>query len=649
MTDVDRTRTDVLSYVWDTRPGIVGWLGAVNHKSVGARYIITTLSFFAIGGVFAVLMRIQLGAPESTFLSAERYNELFTMHGTTMMFLFAVPITEALGIYFTPLLLGARDMPMPRANAFGYWAYLFGGLFLYASFLTGDVPDGGWFAYTPLTESEFSPPMNLDFWLLGVTFVEIAGIIAAIEIAVLVLKCRAPGMALSRMPLFAWSQLVTAIMIIFAFPPLVAGSLMLELDRKLGTAFYRPDAGGDPELWQHIFWWFGHPEVYIMLLPALGVISMIIPTFARRRIVGYPLIATATVAIGIVSFGLWAHHMFAVGIPLLALSYFAAGSFIIAIPSGMQVFAWIATLWRGTVVWATPMLWVVGGLVTFVIGGVTGVMVASVPFDWQAHDTYFVVAHFHYVIFGGVVYPVFAGLHYWVPKLSGRMPSERWGKIGFWLVVVGTTGTFFVQHFVGLLGMPRRVYTYPEGLDWGIWNLISTVGALVVATGFAVTVGNLLLGALRGRPAGHNPWGGGTLEWATASPPEQYNFRRVPFVHTLDPLWDQERIDDPRPQFSEHAEVADALVDVHRPRREIVLTSIFDAAPERVVTLPYHSLWPLWLALAIGGLLLGALVNSIPMLTIGGIGVVVSLIGWGWSREDRIEAPRDAHGEVMRA
>jgi cytochrome c oxidase subunit I+III len=648
MTDVDRRRTDVLSYAWDTRPGIVGWLGAVNHKAVGTRYVITTLAFFAIGGVLAVLMRIQLGAAENSFLSAERYNELFTMHGTTMMFLFAVPITEAIGIYFAPLLIGARDMPMPRVNAFGYWAYLFGGLFLYASFFTGDVPDGGWFAYTPLTESEFSPPMNLDFWLLGVTFVEVAGIVAAMEIVLLILKCRAPGMALSRMPLFAWSQLVTGIMILFAFPPLVAGSLMLELDRKLGTAFYRAEAGGDPELWQHIFWWFGHPEVYIMLLPALGIISMIIPTFARRPIIGYPLIATSTVAIGIVSFGLWAHHMFAVGIPLLALSYFAAGSFIIAIPSGIQVFAWIATLWRGTVVWSTPLLWVVGGLITFVVGGVTGVMVASVPFDWQAHDTYFVVAHFHYVIFGGVVYPVFAGLHYWLPKLSGRMPSERWGRIGFWLVVAGTTGTFFVQHFLGLLGMPRRIYTYPAGLDWEIWNLVSSVGAVVVATGFAVTVGNLLVGSLRGPAAGRNPWGGGTLEWATASPPEQYNFRRVPFVQTLDPLWEQERIDDPHPQFSEHAELADVLMDVRHPTREIVLTSIFDAAPERVVTLPYHSLWPLWLALTIGTLLLGALVDNIPLLTIGASGVVMSLVGWGWSREDQIEAPLDVHGEVVK-
>jgi cytochrome c oxidase subunit I+III len=642
MTDVSRS-TAVLEHIWDTRPGIVGWLGAVNHKAVGIRYIVTALVFFAVGGFMSLLMRLQLGSPESTFLSPEAYNELFTMHGTTMMFLFAVPITEAVGIYFAPLMIGARDMPFPRVNAMGYWAYLFGGIFLYASFLTGDVPDGGWFAYTPLTGSEFSPPLNLDFWLLGVTFVEIAGIIAAIEIAVLIIKCRAPGMALSRMPLFAWSQLTTAIMVIFAFPPLVAGSLMLELDRKLGTGFYVPEMGGSPELWQHIFWWFGHPEVYIILLPGLGIISMVVPTFARTRIVGYPFIAAATVATGIVSFGLWAHHMYATGIPLLALSYFAAASFIVAIPSGIQVFAWIATLWRGKVRWDTPILWVVGALVTFVNGGITGVMVASVPFDWQAHDTQFVVAHFHYVIFGGVIFPIFAGLHYWVPKISGRMPDERFGKLGFWLVAVGTNLTFFLLHVVGLLGMPRRVYTYPEGLDWGIWNLVSTVGAMVLGLGFVVTMLTLLIGAFRGKPAGPNPWGSGTLEWAVSSPPPQSNFSRIPFVTSLDPLWDQEDIEDP----GHHADLADMLLDTHHPRREILLTSVFDATPERVVTLPYHSMWPLWTSIAMSVLLLGVLVDGIPLIAVGAIGTVVSIIGWGWSREDEIEVALTADGEIL--
>jgi cytochrome c oxidase subunit I len=630
MTDVGG-RTDVLGRAWDTEPGFLGWLGAVNHKQIGKRYIVTALIFFVIGGVQSLLMRIQLGSPESTFLSPELYNELFTMHGTTMMFLFAVPITEAVGIYFLPLMVGQRDMPFPRVNAFGYWAYLFGGIFLYVSFLNGTVPDGGWFAYTPLTSSEFTPTAAMDFWLLGVTFVEIAGIVAAVELIVLVLKARCPGMALFRMPLFAWSQLTTAIMVIFAFPPLVAGSLMLELERKLGFSFYDPARGGDPELWQHLFWWFGHPEVYIIALPTFGIISMIIPTFARHRIVAYPYVATATVAIGIVSFGLWAHHMYATGIPLLALSFFAAGSFVIAIPSGVQYFAWIATLWRGTVRWDTPLLWVVGGLITFLAGGITGVMVASVPFDWQAHDTYFVVAHLHYVLMGSVVFPIFAAVHYWAPKITGRMLSERWGKVGFWLAMVGMNGTFFIQHVVGLLGMPRRVYTYPAGLDWTVYNLISTVGALVLGLGFTIALLNLLVGSFRGAPAGSNPWESGTLEWAAASPPAPYNFRRVPFVTSLDPLWDSETIHAPG---EEHRELADMLVEIEHPRREILVTSLFDAAPERVVTIPVHSLWPLWTAISVAVLLLGALVDQLPLLIIGTIGTVVSLIGFGWSRED---------------
>jgi cytochrome c oxidase subunit I+III len=623
-------RTDLLNEAWDTRPGFIGWLGAVNHKQIGKRYIVTALVFFVIGGVQALLLRIQLGSPESTFLSPELYNELFTMHGTTMMFLFAVPITEAVGIYFLPLMVGQRDMPFPRVNAFGYWAYLIGGIFLYTSFFNGTVPDAGWFAYTPLSSTEGTPTASMDYWLLGVTFVEIAGIVAAIELIVLALKARCAGMALFRMPLFAWSQLTTAIMVIFAFPPLVAASTMLELERKLGFSFYDPARGGDPELWAHLFWWFGHPEVYIIAIPGFGILSMIIPTFARHRIVGYPYIAAATVSIGIVSFGIWAHHMYTTGIPLLALSYFAAGSFLIAIPSGVQFFAWIATMWRGKVQWNVAMLWVVGALVTFLAGGITGVMVASVPFDWQAHDTYFVVAHMHYVIMGSVVFPIFAAAHYWAPKITGRVLSERWGKVAFWLTMVGMNGTFLIQHALGLIGMPRRVYTYPEGLDWTAFNVVSTVGAMILGLGFAIALLNVVVGFFRGAPAGSNPWQSGTLEWAATSPPAQYNFRRVPFVHTLDPLWEQERVDDP----GEHGDISDMLFEVEHPRREILVTSMFDAVPERVVTIPAHSLWPLWTALSVALFLLGALVDQLPLIIIGLAATLVSLIGFGWSRED---------------
>ena len=468
--------TDRLETTWATKPGVLGWLGAVNHKQIGKRFIVTAIAFFVIGGVQALLMRWQLGAPGQSVLDAQTYNELFTMHGTTMMFLFAVPITAALGMYFAPLMLGTRDMPFPRLNAFGYWAYLAGGIFLYSGFLAGSAPDGGWFAYTPLTGGEYSPGDSIDFWLLGVTFVEISGIVAAIEIVVLVLKTRASGLTFARMPIFVWSVFVTGLMVLFAFPPLVMGSMMLELDRWLGTAFFNPALGGDPVLWQHIFWWFGHPEVYIMSIPTFGVVSMIVPVFARYRLVAYPLVAASVVAIGIMSFGTWVHHMFATGLPFIGLAFFSAGTFLITIPSGVQVFAWIATIWNGRLRWDPPLYFILGFFAVFVIGGLTGVMFAMVPFNWQAHDTYFVVAHFHYVIIGGTVFPLFAGLYYWAPKMTGRMLSPRLGKLGFWLFFVGVNVTFFPMHQLGFDGMARRIWTYEAGLGWELGNLVASPG-----------------------------------------------------------------------------------------------------------------------------------------------------------------------------
>jgi cytochrome c oxidase subunit I+III len=635
-----------LPRTWDTRPGLLGWLGAVNHKQIGKRYLVTAMAFFVIGGIQAVLLRAQLGTPESSLLSPEVYNQLFTMHGTTMMFLFAVPVTEAFAIYLAPLMVGARDMPLPRLNAMGYWIYLFGGIFVYASFATGHVPDGGWFAYPPLTGPEARPGLNLDFWLLGVTFIEIAGIVAAIELAILVFRTRAPGMTLNRIPLFVWGSMTTAIMVIFAFPPLVVASLMLELDRKALTVFYDPVAG-DPILWQHLFWWFGHPEVYIILLPSIGMVSMIIPTFARTRILGYPLIVAATVAIGIVSFGLWAHHMYATGLPTAALAFFTAGSLAIAIPSGIQVFAWIGTMWKGRIRWELPMYWVVSFLVTFTMGGLTGVMVAVVPFDWQAHDTYFVVAHFHYVIIGGVVFPLLGGFHYWLPKITGRLPSRRWGLVGFWTTTVAFHVTFFVQHIVGLIGMPRRVWTFPAGIGWEPYNLVSTVGAFALATGFTITLATLLAGIWRGPAAGPNPWEAGTLEWATTSPPPPHNFDHLAFVTSTDPLWDGVDVFDP-PQ--EHRAFADSFNEPSATRRRIAVTTMLDAAPEHLTTLPAHSLWPLGTALAMSVALLGVLVDGVPLGVVGAIGTVVCLFGWGWSRQDAEREPAaDVHTQDERA
>ncbi|MBA2577375.1 MAG: cytochrome c oxidase subunit I [Euzebyaceae bacterium] len=620
---------DRLEDVWATRPGLVGWLGAVNHKQVGQRFIATAFVFFLVGGVQSLFMRYQLGSPESTFLDPETYNQLFTMHGTTMMFLFAVPIGEAFGIYFVPLMLGARDMPFPRLNAFGYWAYLFGGIFLYSSFLAGSVPDSGWYAYPPLSGPEYSPRSNLDFWLLGVTFVEVSGVIAAFEIVVLILRFRAPGMAISRMPLFVWSLLVTATMILVAFPPLIMGTVLLELDRKVGTGFYDPAVGGDPMLWQHIFWWFGHPEVYIILLPAIGIVSAILPVFTRTRIVGYTFIAAATVAIGILSFGVWVHHMFTTGINLLGLTFFTAGSLLITIPGGVQIFAFIATLWRGRPVFKPPLLHVIGFLVVFVFGGLSGVMVASVPFDWQAHDTYFVVAHFHYVLIGGVLFPVLAGLTYWLPKMTGRLLDDRLGTVAFWLLFAGFNLTFLPQHVVGLLGMPRRVYTYPSGIGWDVYNLLSTVGAFVVAAGMAVFVADVVRSRWRGAPAGDDPWGGNTLEWATTSPPEPFNFRVIPIATTRDPLWDERPLDlAGGPAW--RRELAHPVVS----RREMVSTSVLDAAPHEVLTLPIHSLWPLGLAAALGVFLIGVMVDRTSIGLVGLAGLAVCVIGWLWSRQD---------------
>jgi cytochrome c oxidase subunit I+III len=626
------------SRLWGTRPGLGGWLGVVNHKQVGKRFVVTALIFFLIGGIQAILMRIQLGTPENTFLDPETYNQIFSMHGITMLFLFAVPIGEGLAIYFGPLMLGARDMPFPRLNAFGYWAYLFGGLFLYASFLVGAAPDGGWFAYVPLTGPDYSPGDNIDFYLLGVTFVEISGTIAAIEIIVLILKFRAPGMAISRMPLFIWGVLVTAIMVVFAFPPLIMGSIMLELDRKIGTQFYNAALGGDPVLWQHIFWWFGHPEVYIISLPTFGVVSMIIPVFARTRIVGYAFVATSAVAIGIISFGTWAHHMFATGIPLLALSFFAAATLVVAVPSAVQVFAWIATLWSGRLVWKAPLLWIMGFFFVFILGGFTGVMFAVVPFTWQATDTYFVVAHFHYVILGSVLFPLVAAVYYWTPKITGRMLNDRAGVIAFWLAFVSFNLTFFPQHYLGLIGMARRIYTWPAGLGWEPHNLVSSIGAYLFAVAIAIVLGDFVWSLFRGPKAGHDPWKANTLEWATSSPPANYNFLNIPTVHGRDPLWDHPLGDAERaPLPVEHpgtAEWTRGRVDPEKPRREMIATTVLDARPQEVVTLPVHSWWPLVLAIALAVLLFGALVDEVAVFIVGALGCVVGTVGWLWSRED---------------
>jgi cytochrome c oxidase subunit I+III len=577
------SRSAELDAVWSSKSGIPGFLSAVSHKQIGMRFIWTGMAFLLVGGVEGLLLRIQLARAENTFLGPEAYNQVFTMHGTTMMFLFAVPVLEGLAMYLTPLQVGTRDLPLPRLNALGYWLYLAGGLLLNWSLITGSIPDGGWFAYVPLTGAEFSPSRALDYWLLGVTFVEISGIIGAIELVIVILRFRAPGMSLGRMPLFVWSVLVMAAMILVAFPFVVAASLLLELERKVGAPFYDVTGGGNPLLWQHLFWIFGHPEVYIMLLPAIGMVSAVVATHVGRSIVAYPLVVASMIGIGVVSFGLWVHHMFAVGLPIMVISLFAVASYAIAIPSGIQVFAWIATIWDGRPRWTAPMWFVAGTVVIFVLGGITGVMVATAPWDLQAHDTFFVVAHFHYVLIGGVVFPVFAGLLHWFPKLTGRRPSEAAGTWSAAVMFVGFNVTFFPQHWLGLQGMARRVYTYDAALGWDGSNMVSTIGAFVLAAGFAIYVVHLAWAWRAGAPSGPDPWGGETLEWSTASPPPFHNFDVIPTVGSDAPGWDA--ADAGRDQFDQP--VLDRLASTGDPssgRREVVQTSVVDARPERIAS-----------------------------------------------------------------
>lgn len=609
---------DRLTTTWRTPSDIAGWLTTVDHKRIGSRYLFTALLFFVLGGLSALLMRIQLAQPENDFLSAERYNQLFTMHGTTMIFFFATPILFGFGNVLVPLMIGARDMAFPRLNAFGFWIFLFSGLFIYSSFLFSDVPDAGWFNYVPLAGSEYDPGRNIDYYSLGLLFLGIATVAGSANFIVTIFKLRAPGMSINRMPIFCWSILVTSFAVIFAIPPLNAANLMLLMDRQLGAHFFDTAGGGNVLLWQHLFWTFGHPDVYIIFLPAVGIVSSIVPTFAQTRLTGYVYIVMATVATGIISFGVWVHHMFAVGLPQLSLGFFAAASTVIAIPSGIQVVAWLVTIWNGSVVLKTPFLFIAGFLITFVIGGVTGVMFAIPPFDQQVTDSYFVVAHFHYVLFGGAVFPIIGGFYYWLPKITGRMLSEQLGKWSFWLIFIGFNVTFFPMHLLGIWGMPRRVFTYRNGLGWSTTNMIETIGAFVLAFGILVFIINAVWSMRAGEPAGNNPWNAGTLEWATTSPPPPYNFRALPTVTSPEPLWDVAPLD---------AEATAALSDRHR---ETMGSTVIQARAEEILPMPEESIWPLALALSILVIFIAALVESWWLGGIGGAALAVSVGTWLW-------------------
>jgi cytochrome c oxidase subunit I len=520
--------------------GWLGWLTTTDHKRIGIMYFVATFMFFILGGVEALIMRLQLAQPDSTLINPETYNGLVSMHGTTMIFLFIVPVMAAFGNYFVPLMIGARDMAFPRLNALSFWLLAFGGVAFYASIFF-EPPQAGWTSYAPLSDDAYLPSGGIDAWIFLIHLTGLSSLVGAINFVATIHNMRAPGMSWGRMPLFVWSILVYSYLLIAALPAIAAAVTMLLTDRHFGTAFFDPTGGGDPMLWQHLFWFFGHPEVYIMILPAFGIISEILPVFSRKPIFGYKAIAAATVAIAFLGLLVWAHHMFTTPTSTVVLIFFMLSSFAIAVPTGIKIFNWIATLWRGSIVFKTPLYFAAALPALFVIGGISGVILAIFPVDWQLHDSYFVVAHLHYVLFGGSVFGIFAGIYYWFPKMTGRMMSEGLGKLSFWVMFVGFNLTFLVQHSAGLSGMPRRVYDYSGDLGVNDYNLISTIGSFMLGIGVLLTVINALRSYRKGKLAGNDPWHGNTLEWYTQSPPPVNNFDVVPRVRSVEPMKDIRR------------------------------------------------------------------------------------------------------------
>ncbi len=617
-----------LEKIWAAPKGW-GLLTVVNNNYIGFFYVATAFLFFLLAGILALGMRVQLAAPMQDFLPQETFNQFFTMHGTIMMFLFAVPMVEAIGIMLLPQMLAARDLPFPRLSAYAFWAYFVGGLLFFCSIFVSLAPDGGWFMYPPLTSSAYSPGINTDFWLLGIGFIEISAIAGAIEIIVGVLRTRAPGMTLDRMPMFAWAMLVFAVMIIIAFPAVILCTLLLEMERLLNWPFFDPTRGGDPLLWQHLFWFFGHPEVYIIFLPAAGLMSMMVATVARTPLVGYRLNVLALVATGFISFGVWAHHMFATGMPRVSTGYFSAASMAVSLPAGIQVFCWIATLASGKIRWSTPALFIVGTVLIFTMGGLTGVMLGMVPFDWQVHDTYFVVAHLHYVLIGGMVFPMFAAFYYWNGMTSRNPLSERLGKWVFALMFTGMHVTFLPMHLTGFMGMPRRVYTYlpDRGLD--TLNLVSTIGAFILAAGVLIFLIDLARNFrfTTEHDAG-NVYGGGTIEWL---PTGLYSTRSIPVVRSREPLWD-------------NPDIAD---DVEKGRyflpgsvtglRETIITSPINAEPQYLQFLPGPSPYPIGAAVFTAFFFMALTVQAYAFSAFSGVVALVCVLRWVWETDRPIQ------------
>ena len=615
------TSVETLERTWSDPPGWRGIFCAIDHKRIGRRFIVTAFCFFILGGLLAAAMRLQLARPDSKLIGPDLYNQIFTMHGTTMMFLFAVPVMEAMAVYLVPLMVGARSIAFPRMNAYAYWIYLFGGIFLYVGFAFNVGPDAGWFNYVPLSGPEYGTGKRSDFWAQMITFTEASGLLVAIVIITTVFKLRAPGMTLNRVPLNVWAMLVTSFMILFAMPAVMLASTLLIMDRLIGTHIYNPAEGGDALLWQHLFWFFGHPEVYFIFIPGLGFISAIIETFARRPIFGYPAMVLSLIATAFFAFGLWVHHMFATNVPELGKAFFTAMSMMIAIPTAVQIFCWIATLWKGRIHLKTPLLFVLAFFFILVLGGLTGLILGSVPLDLQVHDTYFVVAHLHYVLIGGAVFPLFGAWYYWFPKITGRMMGERLGRWNFWLFFVGFNVAFYPMHHLGLAGMPRRVYTYPANMGWEGLNLLSTAGAVTIVVSVLLFIVNVVRSYRGGVVAGPNPWGAPTLEWGTTSPPPACNFAEAPIVHGRDPLWESPTIDGlPR-------RVTGLAVDT----REILITRVIDASPDHRNVFPTPTIWPFASAVLTTVMFIGSIFTPWAVVW-GTIPVVAALTAWFWPK-----------------
>ncbi|HEY2996643.1 MAG TPA: cytochrome c oxidase subunit I [Methylomirabilota bacterium] len=584
--------------------GVWSWITTVDHKRIGILYGLTALAFFLIGGIEALIIRLQLARPNNTVVSAETFNALFTMHGTTMVFLAIMPFSAAFFNYMIPLLIGARDVAFPRLNALSYWIFVLGGIFINTSFLVGAPPDGGWFGYTSLTLRQFSPGLNIDFWLLGLQVLGASSVMAGVNFITTILNMRAPGLTLMRMPVFIWMSLVVQFLIVLAFPPITIGLVFLMFDRFFGTHFYDVAAGGDVILWQHLFWIFGHPEVYILILPAFGIVSEVLPTFARKPLFGAPVVIYSGILIGFFGFGVWAHHMFATGMGPVADAVFSVGTMLIAIPTGVKIFNWLATLWGGSIRPTVAFHYAAGLIALFTMGGLSGIMHSSPPVDLQQTDTYFVVAHFHYVLIGGSLMGLLSGAYYWWPKITGRFLDERLGRVQFWILFVGFNLTFFPQHYLGVIGMPRRIYTYGPGRGWEFWNLMSTVGAFGIALSILLFLINAVRSTRHGTVAPADPWDGRTLEWRTSSPPPVHNFDAIPPVYGRDTFW-REKYGDSRGR---------------KP------TPLPPRPDPHGIHMPSPSFWPLVMAIGIVLAATGALVG-LPLVLLG---AAITVIG-GWS------------------